>query len=85
MIAKFCRVLDSTRSVFGIIFSPKGISGRRQMRFAERERIKVYQDRQIAIVVVDSEDLEYFAAGGSFIGRLRSKYESLRLDLLRFQ
>ena len=85
VIAKFCRVLDSTKSAFGIIFSPKGISGRRQMRYAERERIKVYADRQIAIVVVDSSDLEYFAAGGNFIGRLRSKYESLRLDLLQFR
>jgi hypothetical protein len=81
VIAKFCRVLDSTKSNFGIIFSPKGISGAKTMRYAERERIKVYQDRQIAIVVVDKSDLEFFAGGGDFISRLRSKYESLRLDL----
>jgi len=81
-IAKFCRVLDSTKSSLGVIFSPKGISGRKEMRYAERERIKVYQDRGIAILVLEAADFDYFAGGGSLISRMRAKYESLRLDLL---
>lgn len=81
-IAKFTRVLDSTKSRLGLIFSPKGISGRSSMRYAERERIKVYQDRGIAILVLDSSDFQYFADGGNFVARIRARYEALRLDLL---
>lgn len=84
-IAKFTRVLDSTKSNFGIIFSPNGISGRENMRYAERERIKVFQDRGIAILILDYEDFKFFADGGSFLSRLRAKYESLRLDLLEYR
>jgi len=84
-IAKFTRVLDSTKSNFGIIFSSKGISGRKNMRYAERERIKVFQDRGIAILILDYEDFKFFADGGSFLSRLRAKYESLRLDLLEYR
>lgn len=81
-VAKFCRVLDSTKSKFGILFSKNGISGAQSMLYAERERVKIYQDRGVSIVVLDLSDLEFFAAGGGLISRLRSKYEALRLDLI---
>ena len=81
-LAKFCRVLDSTKSKFGILFSKHGISGEGRMLYAERERIKVYQDRGVSIVVINHSDLNYLANGGSLLSLLRAKYEALRLDLL---
>ena len=82
-MAKFCRVLDSIKSRFGIIFSRDGISGAEETetKYARREQLKVFQDRGMVIVDVDKEDLEYVAEGGNFTNRLRSKYEKLRLDL----
>jgi hypothetical protein len=79
--AKFCRVLDSVKSRFGIIFSRVGITGEGTGRDAEREQLKVYQDRAMVIVVVTERDLERVAAGENFIEMLRSKYEAVRLDL----
>lgn len=80
-MAKFCRVLDSTKSHFGILFSKSGISGYGETADAEREQLKVFQDRGMVIVVVDKSDLEYVASGRSFINLLRAKYERVRLDL----
>lgn len=80
-MAKFCRVLDSTKSRFGILFSKSGISGKGKTADAEREELKVFQDRGIVIVVVDQDDLEYVANTGNFINLLRRKYERVRLDL----
>jgi hypothetical protein len=80
-MAKFCRVLDSIKSRFGILFAKRGISGQGETRYAEREQLKVFQDRGIVIVVVDEEDLERVAAGGHFTQMLREKYEAVRLDL----
>jgi hypothetical protein len=80
-MAKFCRVLDSTKSRFGILFAKTGISGQGQSRYAEREQLKVFQDRGVVIVVVDKKDLEYVAAGAHFTQMLREKYEMVRLDL----
>jgi hypothetical protein len=81
-MAKFCRVLDSTKSRFGILFSKNGISGEGRTVDAEREQLKVFQDRGMVIVVIDQSDLEHVARGGSFINLLRAKYERVRLDLV---
>jgi hypothetical protein len=63
------------------LFSRKGISGAGETENAEREQLKLFQDRGIAIVVVNEQDLRRVAAGVNFITMLRSKYEKLRLDL----
>jgi hypothetical protein len=80
-MAKFCRVLDSVKSRFGILFSRQGISGEGKRRDAALEQIKVFQDRGIVIVVVNQEDLEQVALGANFISLLRTKYERVRLNL----
>lgn len=80
-IAKFCRVLDSVKSKFGILFSKKGISGQGKAKFADRELIKVFQDRGMVIVVINENELREVAKGKNFINLLRSKYETVRLDL----
>ena len=56
-IAKFCRVLDSVKSRFGILFSKNGISGTKKIGYASLEQIKVFQDRGMVIVVIDKSDL----------------------------
>ena len=80
-MAKFCRVLDSTKSRFGILFSKQGITGTGKTTDAEREQLKVFQDRGMVIVVINQSDLEFVAGGGNFINLLRRKYEKIRLDL----
>jgi hypothetical protein len=80
-MAKFCRVLDSTKARFGILFSREGISGAKSTTFAGRELLKVYQDRGIVIVVFDEVDFRIVADGGNLIQILRQKYEVVRLDL----
>lgn len=80
-MAKFCRVLDSFKAKFGILFSRSGITGQSDTAFAAREQLKVFQDRGIVIVVIDLRDLESIAAGKSFISLLRTRYESVRLDI----
>jgi hypothetical protein len=79
--AKFSRILDSTKCRFGILFSSDGISGEGQTKYAEREQLKLFQDRGIVIVVVDEDDLQAVAEGANFITMLRRKYEKVRLDL----
>jgi hypothetical protein len=79
--AKFCRILDSVKCRFGILFSREGISGEGKTRDAEREQLKVYQDRGMVVVVISELDLQAVAAGENFITMLRSKYEAVRLDL----
>ncbi len=81
-VAKFARVLDSMKARFGILFATRGISGAGKGKHAEREQLKVYQDRGMVIVVVDRTDLERVAEGYSFLALLRSKYERIRLDLV---
>ncbi len=78
--AKFCRVLDSIKSRFGILFSKSGISGEGKTKYAEREQLKVFQDRGMVIVVVTQRDLDPIAKGENFISLLRKKYETIRLD-----
>jgi hypothetical protein len=79
-IAKFCRVLDSVKSHFGILFSREVISGEGERRYADLERLKIFQDRGTVIVVVDKCDLERLANGANFISILRTKYEQVRLN-----
>lgn len=80
-VAKFCRVLDSVKAKFGVIFSPNGLTGEQEAENADREILKIYQDRGIVIVVVNREDLDHVANGANFISLLREKYEVIRLDL----
>jgi hypothetical protein len=82
-MAKLARVLDSVKSRFGIIFSKNGISGLDKTEAAAREQLKVFADRGVAIVVVESADLERVIAGENFLAMIRSKYEHVRLDLAR--
>jgi hypothetical protein len=79
--AKFCRVLDSIKSRFGIIFSRDGITGSRSDNDAERERFKVFADRGIAIVLITKDELDRIAEGANLVSMLRLKYEQIRLDL----
>ncbi len=79
--AKFCRVLDSVKCRFGIIFSKHGLTGEDRNSDAEREQLKVFQDRGMVIIIVDQEDMDYVSTGGNFIALLRNKYEKIRLDL----
>jgi hypothetical protein len=81
VIAKFCRVLDSTKSCFGILFSSKGITGVAKTTAAAREQLKLFQDRGIVIVVLSRDDLDKVAQGANLIALLRNKYEAVRLDL----
>ena len=55
-VAKFCRVLDSVKAKFGIIFSANGLSGEGEAENADREILKIYQDRGMVIVVVNRDD-----------------------------
>jgi hypothetical protein len=82
-MAKFSRVLDSTKSRFGILFSKTGISGEVVQKHAAYEQQKIFQDRGMVIVAVDEDDIERVAEGGNFIGLLRRKYEQVRLDLAK--
>ncbi|MCK4412558.1 MAG: hypothetical protein KAY32_03340 [Candidatus Eisenbacteria sp.] len=81
IVAKFARVLDSAKCRAGILFSSKGVTGGGRGTYAEREILKVYQDRGVAIIVVDGEDIKRVAGGFSFLTMLRQKYEKIRLDL----
>jgi hypothetical protein len=80
-MAKLCRVLDSIKSRFGVLFSRNGISGAGSTRYAEREQLKVFHDRGVIIVVLDRADLEQVASGANLITMLRRQYETVRLDL----
>ncbi len=80
-VAKFCRVLDSTKARFGIMVSRNGISGEGRRHDADLERLKVYQDRGIVIIMVKLDDLKKIATGENFISMLREKYMAVRLDL----
>ena len=82
-LAKFCRVLDSVKSRFGILFSKHGISGEGKNRDAGLEQLKVFQDRGMVIVVIDENELGQVANGANFISLLRTKYENVRLNLTR--
>lgn len=80
-VAKFCRVLDSIKAKFGILISKNGISGDDNFKYAEREIVKVYQDRGIVIVTISIDDINDISEGANFINLLRNKYDKIRLDL----
>lgn len=80
-MAKLCRVLDSVKCRFGILFSSDGVSGANETTDAEREQLKIFQDRGMVIVVIDRDDLEEVADGKNLMSMLRSKYEEVRLDI----
>ncbi len=80
-MARFCRVLDSFKAKFGILFSKSGISGKSRAEYAAREQLKVFQDRGIVVVVINLEDLNRLAEGYNFISLLRTRYEAVRLDI----
>jgi len=67
---------------FGILFSREGITGVGRMSDAEREQLKVFQDRGMVIVVVSLRDLDEVAEGANFMTMMRAKYEHVRLDVL---
>jgi len=75
--AKFCRVLDSVKVRFGIVFSRMGMQDS-----ARREQQKIFQDRGIALVVFDEADIERIMEGENLVTLLRERYEAIRLDLL---
>ncbi len=80
-MAKFCRVLDSTKSRFGVLISKSGITGEKRLADAALEQLKVFQDRGMVIVVMDKHDLQRVAEGANLIQLLRERYEAVRLDL----
>ncbi len=79
-MAKFCRVLDSLKCRFGILFSRRGVTGSKLLTGASAEQMRMFQDRGIVIVVVDEVDLRRVADGANFVTILRSKYERVRLE-----
>jgi hypothetical protein len=82
-VAKCCRVLDSVKCKSGIIFSRSGISGEGKTKFAEREILKIFQDRGMVIMVIDNNDMDKIYIDGNVISMLRKKYEQVRLDLAK--
>ena len=81
VMAKTAYFLDSVKSRFGILFSKRGISGDTKEKDAEREQLKVYSNRGIAIVVIKEDDLKRVANGDNFLSMLRTRYEKVRLDI----
>jgi hypothetical protein len=81
VIAKFCRILDSTKARFGILFASEGLAGLKDSKYAAREQQKIFQDRGLIIVVIERRDLEAVVSGENFINILRERYETVRLDL----
>jgi hypothetical protein len=73
-------VLDSVKSRFGILFSKRGISGGGKNRDSGLQQIKVFQSKEMVVVVIDETDLEQIATGINFISLLRAKYEWVRLN-----
>jgi hypothetical protein len=80
-MAKFCRVLESAKSSFGILFSKKGITGESRTTDAAREQFKIFHEKGIVIVALDESDLARIARGASAVTILREKYERRRFDL----
>jgi hypothetical protein len=80
-VAILCRVLDSVKARFGILFSRSGITGAEKDQTGELEQLKIFQDRGSVIVVFEKKDLEQLAKGANFVAMLREKYERVRLDL----
>jgi hypothetical protein len=81
VMAKFGRILESTKSKFGILFSKDGITGTGKMKDAKLEQLKYFQQTGNVIVVLGLQDLKRVADGANLIALLRNQYETVRLDL----
>jgi hypothetical protein len=81
VIAKFCRILDSTKSRFRVLFLQSGLAGMHNGSHAAREQQEIFQDRGLVIVVIEAKDVRAVADGENFIQILRETYEVVRLDL----
>jgi hypothetical protein len=79
-LSKFSRILYSTKTKFGILFSKNGITGEGSDKYAAREHKKVFQDSSIIIAVLSLSDINDIIKGKNLISILRSKYEFIRLD-----
>lgn len=79
-VAKFSRILISTKTKFGVLFSKNRITGEGTEKYASREHKKVFQDSNIIIAVIDELDINEIIEGKNLIGLLRTKYEHVRLD-----
>jgi hypothetical protein len=77
---KFAGVLRSAKCRFGVIFSKNGISGQGDVKYAERELLKIKQDG-ITILAISEADLKDVAGGTNFFSMLRDQYERVHLDL----
>ena len=73
--------MDSAKVNFGILFSKNGISGEGKAKDADRDRLKVFLDRGLVIIIISHDDLVKVSNGESFLNFLRKKYEGVRFDL----
>src|SRR5207245_10589546 len=76
--AKFCRVLDSAKCRFGILFSREGITGAARSTDAAREQLEVFEDRDMVVVVIDLKDLEQNRVRPTLITLLSATTEGVR-------
>jgi hypothetical protein len=79
-VQKFASVLRAAKCRFGIIFSKNGITGQGDMKYAERELLKIKQDG-ITILSISEPELKAVSAGANFFSMLRDLYEREHLDL----
>ncbi len=82
-MAKFCRILDATKSRFGILFSREGVTGDDKRKEARLEQERVYWDRGIVVVCIDGTDIATLAKGGNFVRLLKTRVEEIRLSRVR--
>ena len=55
-------------------FAPRGLA------FHGREQFKIFQNREIVIVVLSNDDLEAVATGANLVQLLGKRYARVRLD-----
>jgi len=80
-VAKFARVLDSSKCKSGVLFTRNRVSGDGEYRWAHQEICRLYQQHGIVIMVIDLDDMKAAAEGQSFLSLLRNRYEHVRHDL----
>ena len=56
------------------------LSALRGLAFDEREQFKIFQNREIVIVVLSNDDLEAVATGANLVQLLGKRYARVRLD-----
>jgi|HubBroStandDraft_1064217.scaffolds.fasta_scaffold80053_1 hypothetical protein len=78
---KFCRVLDSVKARFGILFSTDDVTGQGEEKNAALEQLNFFQSTGKVIIVVTKQDLDQLGNGANFIDLLRQKYERVRLNI----